>query len=38
MIAFLILCGSVAGYFYGLAKLTVFEKVPDEPTAKTVDK
>ncbi|GAA5149060.1 MAG: hypothetical protein V4599_03010 [Verrucomicrobiota bacterium] len=38
MVAFLLLLGSVFGYYYGLAKLTVFEKLPPEPAAKTADK
>ena len=38
MVAFLLLIGSVAGYFYGLARLTAFEKSPPEPAAKTAAK
>lgn len=38
MLAFLILLGSVAGYYYGLAKLTTFEKLPPEPAAKEAAK
>ena len=33
MLAFLLLLGSVIGYYYGLAKLTVFEKLPPEAAA-----
>lgn len=35
LVAFLLLLGSVFGYFYGLAKLTRFEKVPGDAPAKT---
>lgn len=38
MVAFLLLLGSVAGYFYGLARLTTFEKSPPEPAPKTAPK
>jgi hypothetical protein len=38
MVAFLLLIGSVAGYFYCLAKLTTFEKAPPEPPIKTAAK
>lgn len=38
MVAILLLLGSVVGYFYGLAKLTVFEKLPAETVTKTTDK
>ncbi|TDU63194.1 hypothetical protein EI77_04402 [Prosthecobacter fusiformis] len=38
MVAFLLLLGSVAGYYYGLAKLTDFKKVPPEPAAKPAPK
>lgn len=38
MVGFLLLLGSVFGYYYGLAKLTFFEKLPSEPAAKSADK
>ncbi|MEN3941966.1 hypothetical protein WJU23_11775 [Prosthecobacter sp. SYSU 5D2] len=38
MVAFLLLLGSVAGYFYGLARFTTFEKRPLEPAPKTAPK
>jgi hypothetical protein len=38
MLAILLLLGSVFGYFYGLAKMTIFEKVPSEAAPKAVKK
>ena len=38
MMAFLLLLGSVIGYYFGLAKLTHFEKLPAEPARKGTSK
>ena len=38
MMAFLLLLGSVGGYYYGLARLTTFVKIPPEPAPKAAAK